>query len=85
MDYKNWCLMCQELELTRAKNKLLASNEYAKILEDFSHRLINKYLDPIYQSIYLEYASDYDKVISNNSYRSNYLNKNKPKADHIEI
>jgi len=84
VDYKNWCLMCNELELTRAKQKLLNSSNHIKILEDFSYRLMNKYLDPIYQVIYEEYSSDYNSKISNDNYNQNYIINNKPKADHIE-
>jgi hypothetical protein len=83
-NYKSWCSQCAEVELVRAKKKLVSSNDIESILEDFSYRLLNKYLDPVYQSIYLDYETDYNPSTSLQWYQTNYLDKTTPKPDHIE-
>jgi hypothetical protein len=83
-NYENWCNQCAKIEMDRLNKKLVNNDNIESLLENFSHRLLNKYLDPIYQSIYLDYESDYDPTASLNWYTTNYLDKINPKPDHIE-
>ena len=83
-NYTNWCNQCQQIEINRIKKKLETNTNIEELLEEFSNRLVNKYLDPLYELLYLECNNGYDSKSSKEWYDQNYLNIVNPKPDHIE-
>lgn len=70
------------IETKIALNKL-SSNSAEEVAEKFSHRIVQKILDPLIMSLKESIEIEYDPALSQKQYLDNYYNKFNRPSDHV--
>lgn len=82
--YESWVQRARLYEQGIAMQKLAEGEDPSKVLDEFSRRLIEKFLNPLYKSLHKSVekttTSEQDRI----NYRDNYLSKIQPRADHVD-
>ena len=81
--YEQWVKRVEQYEFGRALMELARGTDPEQVLKDTSDRMINKFQHPILEAIN-SIPSEYDSQLSQQQYRTNYLDRFGPKPDHIK-
>lgn len=80
--YESWCDRVRMYEHGWAMQQIAEGNDVDKILEEMSRRITEKLLHPVFVS--LRASVPYDVEACRQRYKEQYLDKNLPKADHVD-
>jgi len=80
--YEDWAKRVQEFELAQAKRELAKGMDINLVIEAMSARIQQKMLHPILTAI-RDSTPVIDLEEGKRRYEETYLNKNKPKSDHV--
>ena len=80
--YESWCDRVRMYEHGWAMQQVAEGKDVDKILEEMSRRITEKLLHPVFVS--LRSSVPYDVEASKQRYKELYLDKNLPKADHVD-
>ena len=84
-DYESWCTRVQMFEQGHAMMQIAQGKDADTVMEQMSHRIMDKLLHPIFKAIRESHTSTYDVEKEKASYKLHYLDKNPHGiADHVE-
>ena len=82
--YESWVKRAQMFERGYAIQRITKGDDPDVVLEDMSKRLMQKMLSPLYSALRESSNVVFDHEASKLEYKQKYLDKNKPKADHVD-
>ena len=80
--YESWCNRVRMYEHGWAMQRVAEGKDVDNILEEMSRRITEKLLHPVFVS--LRATVPYDTEAAKLEYKRKYLDKNLPKADHVD-
>ena len=80
---QEWIEEIRLFELKLATSRL-KNAPFEQIIEQMSHRLVNKIIHPLTKHLSESQTIEYDPVKSKQEYMDNYFNKFNRPADHID-
>lgn len=81
---ESWIERSRLYEQGLAMQKLALGQNPELVLEEFSRRLMEKILHPMYKTIQTSAMKNYDSEQDKLNYEENYIKKFQPVADHMD-